>query len=119
MVCGLMGLTSNRHWMIAALLALFVAVFVLVPVADAATCAVEAEVTQTSTSVSLPDEPTDAPSADHGLCAHGHCHHSGVALPQPAPLKFSTSHSATPALKPSNAPLTSHSPNGLKRPPRG
>ena len=119
MVCGLMGLTSNRHWMIAALLALFVAVFVLVPVADAATCAVEAEVTQTSTLVSLPDEPTDAPSADHGLCAHGHCHHSGVALPQPAPLKFSKTHSATPALKPSNAPLTSHSPNGLKRPPRG
>lgn len=114
-----MGLTSNRHWMIAALLALFVTMFVLAPVADAATCAVEAEVSHTSTSISQPDEPTNAPSGDHGLCAHGHCHHSGVALPQPAPMKFSMGHSTAPALKPSNAPSTSHSPNGLKRPPRG
>ena len=114
-----MGLTANRHWMIAALLALVVAVFVLVPAVDAAACAVEAQVSHTSTSISQPEEPTNAPSADHGLCAHGHCHHSGVALPQPAPLKFSMSHSATPTFKPINAPLTSHSPNGLKRPPRG
>ena len=113
-----MGATSDRHWMIVALLALFVVMFVLVPVADAATCAADTETPRATSTLDQPVQPDEGLSGDHALCAHGHCHHSGVVLPQPTQPGLTRAQINGPSLKPSNAPLASHSPGGLKRPPR-
>lgn len=114
-----MGATSNRHWMMAGLLALFVSIFVLVSVADAKACGSELEPPHATSSVGQPVQSDDAKSGDHALCAHGHCHHGGVVLPQPTHPGIAQNLLDALALKPSNAPLASHSPSGLKRPPRG
>jgi hypothetical protein len=118
-VWGGMGVTSNRHWMITALLALLVAVFVLAPVVDAAACGSEIEPAHASSSIDQPSQPDDGPSGDHSLCAHGHCHHGGAVLPYPTEPDATRTHFEAPTLKPNKAPLASHSPSGLKRPPRG
>ncbi len=114
-----MGVTSNRHWMVTALLALFMAVFVLVPAADAAACASDMEPAHVASTLDRPVQPDDGPAGDHALCAHGHCHHGGVVLPQPTPAEAATLRLGGPTLTPTAAPAASHSPNGLMRPPRG
>ena len=118
-VRGCMGVTSNRHWMVTALLALLVAVFVLAPVVDATACGSEVAPAHATSSIDLPSQPNDGPSGDHSLCAHGHCHHGGAVLPYPTQPDATRTHFETPTLKPVAAPLASHSPSGLKRPPRG
>lgn len=110
--------SENRHSIIAALFALFVAVFVLIPTVDAAACAVELEPAHAAASVA--DDGGDLPSDsdDHAICSHGHCHHSGTAMPSSTQSVAVTAIVAPNLLRPTDEPLASRAPSGLKRPPR-
>lgn len=107
-----------RYGLMSALLALILTVFVLIPTADAATCAVEAETSHSAAIMveDAGDEPVEP--VDHAVCSHGHCHHSGGAMassPQPesvSPIAVSS------LLRPASEPLASRAPSGLERPPR-
>lgn len=109
---------ANRHVFIAALFALLVAVFVLIPTVDAAACALELAPTHAAGSVA--DEGGDVPSDpdDHAICSHGHCHHSGTAMPSSPQSVAVTAAVAPSLLRPTDEPLASRAPSGLERPPR-
>ena len=116
---GGMVRSENRHGIMAALLALFVAVFVLIPTVDAAACAVELEPAHAAASVA--DDGGDLPSDpdDHAICSHGHCHHGGaMSFDRP---DFAPSVAVVRELRriPPDSSLASRTPSGLDRPPRG
>ena len=103
--------------MIAALIALFVAVFVLIPTVDAAACAVELEPAHAAASL---DDGGDMPADPdgHAICSHGHCHHSGTAMPA-SPQSVAVTAAVTPSLlRPTDEPLASRMTGGLERPPK-
>ena len=113
-----MSSSSCRFGLASALFALFLAVFVLIPTVDAAACAMELEPAHAAAAVA--DDGGDLPSGpDRDTeCSHGHCHHSGSAMPsslQPATLTMAV---ALNLLRPTAEPLASRAPSGLKRPPR-
>tara|TARA_R110000751_G_scaffold230979_1_gene332367 strand:+ start:63 stop:413 length:351 start_codon:yes stop_codon:yes gene_type:complete len=66
--------------MLIALLAIFFAVFVISPVADAMACAAESSSSVIGTEISDSDQQLKEPGRDtqHGACVHGH-HHCGSA----------------------------------------
>lgn len=101
-----------------ALLALFVAVFILMPTVDAAACAVEVEPAHAATSVDsgAGDQPTE--SDDHAICSHGHCHHGGAIVIIGSELSPAVTNGDARILLPSE-PLASRTPAGPERPPRG
>lgn len=115
---GGMVRSANRYGITAALLALVVAVFVLIPTFDAAACAVELEPAHAAASVA--DDGGDLPSDsdDHAICSHGHCHHSGTAMPSSPQSVAVTAAVAPSLLRPTDEPLASRAPSGLERPPR-
>ena len=102
----------------AALLALFVAVFFLIPTVDAAACAVELEPAHAAASVA--DDGGDLPSDpdDHAICSHGHCHHGGAIVIVGSELSPAVTNGDARVLLPSE-PLASRTPAGPERPPRG
>lgn len=102
----------------AALLALFVAVFVLIPTVDAAACAVELEPAHAAASVA--DDGGDLPSDpdDHAICSHGHCHHGGAVAVGHGDVSPAAASGEPRVLLPSD-PLASRTPAGPERPPRG
>lgn len=105
----------------AALLASFFALFVLVSTVEAATCAPEAATTHASETVAeAPADPDDTGRPDqHAICSHGHCHHSGVADAQaPDTLTRAVSDRDRAPLRPADR-LASRKPTGPDRPPRG
>ncbi len=109
---------NGRFGLMAALFALFVAIFVLIPTVDAAACAIELEPTHAAASVDNDgnDQPTDADG--HAICSHGHCHHGGTTLPS-SPQQFAVnSPGAASPVRPSSDDLKSRVPSGPKRPPR-
>ena len=110
--------STNRHGIVAALIALFIAVFVFVPTADAAACAVELEPAHAVASIN--DDNGDGPAdpGDHAICSHGHCHHGGATLPSPAQPAALNAVVAPSPLHPSSEPLASRAPGGPERPPR-
>ena len=110
--------SANRYGITAALLALVVAVFVLIPTFDAAACAVELEPAHAAASVA--DDGGDLPSDtdDHAICSHGHCHHSGTAMPSSPQSVAVTAAVAPSLLRPTDEPLASRAPSSLERPPR-
>ena len=92
------------------IMALLLAMLVIVPAIDAAACMVEPETIQ-------PDIDSDPDTADHAVCGHGHCHHTGTQLvPSFAycPLVVHTDL----VLAPERLAPESLLPEGLKRPPR-
>jgi hypothetical protein len=115
---GGMVRSVNRNSVVAALIALLVAVFVLIPTVDAAACAVELEPSHIATSAV--DDGGDLPSDpdDHAICSHGHCHHSGTAMPSSPQSVTVTTAAASNLLRPTDEPLASRAPSGLERPPR-
>ncbi len=115
-----MGSLSARHWMITALFALVVTLLALAPSAEAATCDFPASGRCISTVLAeAPQDHGDPVNEDgQALCAHGHCHHSGVTLLSTLPpLNVSLAAQSSP-LRPSADPLASCAPGGLERPPR-
>jgi hypothetical protein len=116
-----MGFSSARHSWMTALLASFLAMFVLVSVVEAATCVPEAVTAHTSEQVT--DVPSDPDGADglgqHAICGHGHCHHGAVATPSMSDDLTSTGRASDPAPLPPTDRLASRKPTGPDRPPRG
>lgn len=105
----------------AALLASFLALFVLVTAVDAAACGPEAASTHASEAVSdTPSDSDDGGQPDqHVICSHGHCHHNGAAMPQmPEVTALNATHSdVEPAWATDR--MASRKPSGPDRPPRG
>src|SRR3989344_3397245 len=110
---------SRKHWLVTALIAVVPFLFVLVPLADAAACGSELSPPHATASFDTPSSPTDKAPTGHGLCVHGHCHHGGVAIPQPLSPDLGRTAVGAPERPLGAAPLASHAPGGLKRPPKG
>lgn len=116
-----MGYPLVRHGLMTALLAAFLSLFVLVSAVDAATCSPETATTPVSSALAdLPVEPDDggAPKS-HAICAHCHCHHGGVALPQTPDTPVVTGPRADLNARPLTDGLPLPVPAGPDRPPRG
>ncbi|MBX9459935.1 MAG: hypothetical protein KL785_01040 [Brevundimonas sp.] len=118
-----MGFPSVRQGWMAALLAAFLALFILVSAVDAAACAPEAGISQAAAgsgqahAVVSDADHGEGGAADHVACAHGHCHHGGVTVPPAVhDMKSAVFHDA--ALPPLDQALASRIPAGPKRPPR-
>lgn len=116
-----MGFSSARHGWMTALLASFLALFVLVTAVEAATCAPEAATAHASEIVA--DAPSDSDNTDrpdqHAICSHGHCHHGGVAVPQTPDAPVVTHAGSDLDALPLADGLPSRMPAGPDRPPRG
>jgi len=117
---GRMGFNSIRRGVLAAFMASFLALFVLVPAVDAMSCGTEGEPSEAV--VLVVDDHSSTPHSDnpsHGVCSHGHCHHGGVSTParQDASLDRVVGRGAL-TTRPAHQ-LISHPPAGPKRPPRG
>ncbi len=115
MVIGAVDRSQSRHGILAGLFALLVAIFILIPTVDAAACTVEPAHAAASI-----DDGGDLPSDpdDHAICSHGHCHHSGTAMPSSPQAVAVTAAIAPSLLRPTDEPLASRAPSGLERPPR-
>lgn len=103
------------------MMALLLATFVVVPIADAALCAFEAadthayhEIDDTHLDGDTDDSQAQGSGYGHGPCSHGYCHHTSLS---PEPMT-----TASPCLvhhwPPDIDAISSHMPDGLKRPPR-
>ena len=104
-----------------ALLASVLALFVMVSAVEAATCPPESLSAHAAESVADgPSDPDDTGRTDqHAICAHGHCHHSGVtAVDIPDVSVVPAPHQETMRV-PATDPLGSSAPAGLDRPPQG
>lgn len=113
-----MGFLSARQGWMAALLASFLALFVLVSAVEAATCAPEMATAHASETVrETPADPVDDLDS-HAICSHGHCHHGGTAMPSSIQSVAMTATVAPSLLRPTDEPLASRAPSGLERPPR-
>ena len=107
----------------AALLASFLALFVLVSAVDAAACAPEGGSSQGVAAsdlvvVSDAGHGKGEGAADPVACAHGHCHHNGTARANVADTIAMQIHARPIHAFPSSDFPSSISPDGLKRPPR-
>lgn len=96
---------------------LVVAAFFVVPVADAATCVPELPAAHASVDHD-PSQGDHTGSAEHGICAHGHCHHTASARAEAGddlPLQV---YSRPVHAFPVSEVRASIAPDGLIRPPR-
>ncbi len=113
-----MGFSSARQRWMSALLASFLALFVLVSAVEAATCAPEMVTAHASETVrETPADPVDDLDS-HAICSHGHCHHGGTAMPSSPQAGAVTAAIAPSLLRPTDEPVASRAPSGLERPPR-
>ncbi|MFC4729442.1 hypothetical protein [Coralloluteibacterium thermophilus] len=104
--------------------ALLVAVLVILPIADAFACSFES--LDTHTAIAL-DDHASSPSDDagkgddssnaHGVCAHGHCHHSTANVPSSTTVGYDAVR-AVQAVSQDDPPASGIS-EGPLRPPRG
>jgi hypothetical protein len=94
------------------------AAFFFAPAVDAATCLPEPPAAHAAVDHGQNDGDHSGKSGGHGICSHGHCHHTSTAR-----------HGAVDSIAPSfgEPPLqsggqdyfvASFNPDGLKRPPR-
>ena len=116
-----MGFSSAKHGWMTALLASFLALFVLISAVEAATCAPEAVTAHASEIVAdAPSDPADTDRPDqHAICSHGHCHHGGVAVPRTPDAPVVTHAGSDLGALPLADGLPSRMPAGPDRPPRG
>lgn len=106
---------TRTRWMMA-LFALVVAMFVMAPIVEAAECGVE--MPSAHQTIDNDQNHGSEPQPAHGVCSHGHCHHSGsLATPQPAAEapRLVAVNVITPMM---DDMRVSHAPDGLERPPR-
>lgn len=98
-------------------LALLIAVFVIVPIADAVICGVEVESSRSLHSFDhSPSEQTNLPDFLQDHCEHGHCHHTPSNLSARIP---EADHSRRQIPKwPEYRLATSFEPDELMRPPK-
>jgi len=119
-LCDAMGLSSVRQGWMAALLASFLALFVLVSTVEAATCGPEARTHASETIADAPSDSNETGRSDqHAICSHGHCHHSGVVANTGPELGLASLTGRELRRMPPTNPLVSSAPAGLDRPPQG
>lgn len=114
------GINSIKQGLLAALLASFLSLFVLVPAVDAMTCGPE---TSRSEAFILSDvDHSDYESYDeeirHATCAHGHCHDAGGSGLAPHELLLTAVQAGAPDLMSRADRLVSSVLASLERPPR-
>ena len=116
-----MGFSSIRQGLMAALLASFLALFVLVPTVDAMTCGPEASRSEASILIleDLSDEGSHGGDVQHATCAHGHCHDAGVSGPASRSSLLDGVRPRTPGVMRPADLLVSNIVAGPERPPRG
>ncbi len=121
MVWDRMGFPAVRHGLMTALLAAFLSLFVLVSAVDAATCGPEAATSSAASLIAdVPGDDSDGSGPDsHAICAHGHCHHGGIAVPQSPEAPVMTHAGVDLNALPLVDGLPSRMPAGPDRPPRG
>lgn len=107
---------TRLHGFLTAMI-LIIAVFVVAPAVDAATCAPEPPSAHGMAAHDADTGDHSDPGAQHGLCAHGHCHHGGGVV------SLAEAEMRPPALPARLRPQSQHlvltpSPGGLERPPR-
>lgn len=111
---------SRMTWArVFAALTLVIAAFAVAPVADAMTCAPEAAPSHQA--IDHPPEAGDHGGAggEHGLCAHGHCHHT-FSQPHPASgLSLADQAASTRYGPPGGEGAVGAADDGIARPPRG
>ncbi len=120
MLESLMGFNSIRRGMLTALMASFLALFVLVPAVDAMSCGTEGEPSEAAVLVidDHSNEPHPADDATHPACSHGHCHHGGASTPARQDIAFDVASGRGVLLTGLAHQLVSHPPAGPERPPR-
>lgn len=99
-----------------AVMALLLATFVVIPIADAVLCASEGGDTYSYVETHSDDSRDEGSDFDHGACSHGHCHHTHAHVPP-----HSAAHAASLPLalqRPDSDAIASHTPDGLRRPPK-
>jgi hypothetical protein len=104
--------------MFLAMIVLAVTAFVVVPTADAAICAPEAAAAHAPADHEADSGDHDGRGGEHGVCAHGHCHHLAVARPDGAATSTWVVGAAELGLALDDM-RASFAPEGLIRPPRG
>lgn len=119
MLWDAMGFSSVRQAWMAALLASFLALFVLASTVEAATCAPETVTHASATLAEVPSDPDDDGRSDqHAICSHGHCHHSGVVVIVEPDLGLGSLNGRELQPMPPTDVLVSSAPAGLDRPPQ-
>ena len=100
-------------------MSLLIAIFIVMPVTDAAACGPELASAHQGLALETPDDHGDqAPQSGDLNCSHGHCHHQGAARPPVADLDRQPSMADARHARPADARLTPFAPHGLMRPPR-
>lgn len=99
-----------------AVMALLLATFVVIPIADSFLCASEVGDAYSYVETHSDDTRDNGSDSGHGACSHGHCHHTHALPPPNSALKTTSLHSARHW--PDSDAIASHTPDGLKRPPK-
>lgn len=97
---------------------LVTAAFLVAPMADAATCIPEPPVAHALVDHDPGAGDHSGLGGDHGICAHGHCHHNGAARSDAGDGLPIQVYARPVHAQPSTDLLASIAPDGLKRPPR-
>lgn len=103
--------------LLATMTLVFAALF-FAPVADAAICMPEPPSAHASADHDPAKGDHDGAGVEHGLCAHGHCHHAGTARTEAIDAAAPILHTAVRRMGPRDDVMASLAPEGLIRPPR-
>lgn len=107
-----------RPWMtLLTVFALAIAAFVVAPSADAASCAPEPPAAHALVDHNPADGDHEGRDGKHGVCVHGHCHHSLALRPEASPASVWFAPVAERLVR-IDLLRASSAPDGLKRPPR-
>lgn len=109
---------TRIRWMVA-LFALLVAMFALAPIVEAAECGVELPSAHQTLAGDVDGDHDQDQQPMHGVCAHGHCHHSGSIVTPNLTMVAKTADLRADHAFPLDDLRISHAPEGLERPPRG
>lgn len=101
-----------------AALTLVIAAFVVSPVTDAAACAPEPPAAH-QTMDHDPQSGDHSGQGEHGVCAHGHCHHTAGERHAATEFAAAALFVRAPRVVPRDDGPVSFAAEGLKRPPRG
>lgn len=99
-----------------AVMALLLAAFVVIPMADAVLCASEGGDTYSYVETHSGDSKDKDSDFGHGACSHGHSHHTYAHASPPSAVEVASLPLAHQ--RPDSDAIASHTPNGLRRPPK-
>ena len=102
------------------IVALFLATFIVIPMADAFLCASEGGDTHSYVQIHSDGDDSRGNGSgsdyDPDACSHGHCHHTHAHVSPNSALKTTSLHLAHQ--RPDSDAIASHTPDGLRRPPK-